>query len=275
MSYSVSLSNLYLSLLSAAGMVFVAVAAVSSWRTLTRLPYRWFCVGAGLWLLAMLAKQAMMPVDELVYPRWVKLLPPAVLSGALYVGLQCALIEIGLTWLAARLWPALGRDASRAIGIGIGAGAFEAFYLGALAAAPVIGVLADGENSTSARAQADSTAQLSAFFWLIPSIERVIAILVHAATRALVVLGSAHRRPWMIFWGFVIFALGDALVTAFYLSGLGGKVSMWWLVLLYLPLGLVSIPILKWCYAHWGSTNASSTPNHFDVASVNQLQESL
>jgi hypothetical protein len=133
----------------------------------------------------------------------------------------------------------------------------------------VIGVLAGGENSASVRAQANSAAQLSAVFWLIPSIERVIAILVHAATRALVLLGSTHGRPWMIFWAFVIFGLGDALVTAFFLSGLGGEVSLWWLVLLYLPLGLASIPILKWCYANWGSSNASSTPNHFDVVSVN------
>ena len=46
---------------------------------------------------------------------------------------------MGLKWLAVLVWPQLGRDADRTIGIGIGARAFEACFLSILAAVPVIG----------------------------------------------------------------------------------------------------------------------------------------
>jgi hypothetical protein len=38
-------SNLYLSLISAAGMILVAVAAVMVWRHKTKLSHRWFFLG--------------------------------------------------------------------------------------------------------------------------------------------------------------------------------------------------------------------------------------
>jgi len=56
--------------------------------------------------------------------------PLQVLGGGLFLGIQSSLFEIGLTFLAVLIWRQLGRDADRAIGIGIGAGAFEALLLG-------------------------------------------------------------------------------------------------------------------------------------------------
>jgi hypothetical protein len=214
----------------------------------------------------MAVKEAIVPIDAVVFPRVVRSVPPAVLSGSLYVGLECAACEIGLSLLAVLLWPQLGRDAERAIGIGIGAGAFEACFLAAFTVAPIVGALAGWFDSESVRTRVDRAAQLSAAFWLVPSVERIVAILGHAATRALVLLGATRRRPWMIFWAFAIFAAGDAIVTAVHMLGIVDSHSMWWLELAYFPLAVVSIPIIYWCYSHYRSSAPAEPPNHLLVS---------
>jgi hypothetical protein len=262
----VSNINLYWSLVSAAGMMLVAIVAVLSWQAFTSLRYRWFCVGAALWFAAMAVKEAIVPIDAVVFPRVVRSVPPAVLTGGLYVGLECAVCEIGLTLLAVLIWPQLGRDAERAIGIGVGAGAFEACFLAAFAAAPIIGALVGWFDSESVRTRVDRASQLTTAFWLVPSVERIIAILGHAATRALVLLGATRRRPWMIFWAFAIFAAGDAIVTAVHMLGIVDQRSMWWLELAYFPLAVVSIPVIYWCYSQYRSSVPAETTNRLLVS---------
>ena len=81
-------THLYWSLISAAGMMLVAIASVLSWRSFTGLSYRWFCVGAALWLSAVALKHAIEPIDAVFFPWLVRLIPPPVLTGSLYVGLE-------------------------------------------------------------------------------------------------------------------------------------------------------------------------------------------
>jgi hypothetical protein len=256
-------TNLYLSVVSAAGMMLVATVAVVFWRRLTRLPYRWFWVGAALWFVAVAIKFAVaIPTNGPVFKFLAGTLPaPAfIVVGGLYGGLQSSLCEIGLTWLAVLRWRQIGRDAERAIGIGVGAGAFEAFLLGLAAGIGVITVIAGVENTEPLRQQIDAAAGSNRLFWLIASAERVIAILCHASTRALVILGVVHRRPWMIFWGVFIFTVLDAIATGAHLTGKLGSISMWWIELAILPLAIVSIPILRWCYSRWGAAASGTAP---------------
>jgi hypothetical protein len=248
-------TNLYLSLVSAAGMMLVAVAAVVFWRRLTRLRYRWFWVGAALWAIAVAIKFGIaIPTNGPIYKSLSQSFSPAafVAAGGLYGGVQSSLCEIGLTWLAVLVWRDWGRDADRAIGIGVGAGAFEAFLLG-LAAAMVVAAAFSGANEAqNIRQQIDAVADVSPVFWLIATAERIIAILCHASSRALVLLGTFHRRPWMVFWGFVIFTYIDSVATAAHLTGKLGTFSMWWIEFALAPAALISIPILWWCYSRWG-----------------------
>ena len=72
----------------------------------------------------------------------------------------------------------------------------------------------------------------------------MIAILVHASSRALILLGITSRRPLMVFWGFLIFTLLDSVPGAAYAVGMVGTVSLWWFELALLPFALVSVPIL-------------------------------
>jgi hypothetical protein len=60
----------------------------------------------------------------------------------------------------------------------------------------------------------------------------------------------------MVFWGFAIFTVLDGIVTAAHLAGAVGTISMWWIELAILPMALISIPILRWCYAEWGAVQA-------------------
>ena len=245
-------------------MILVAVAAVVYWRLKTTLPFRWFWVGAGLWIVAVAIKFAIaIPVNPPVFKFLGGIFPyPAfVLVGGFYGGLLSSLTEIGLTWLAVVIWRDFGRNADRAIGIGVGAGAFEAFLLGFGVVASVSVVLAGIQGTEPIRKQIDAGAASNLLFWLIGPVERVTAVLCHASSRALVILGTVHRRPWMIFSGFAIFTLLDGIVTAAHLAGIVGKYPLWWIELALAPAALISIPILRWCDRQWGcSTEVEPVP---------------
>ena len=105
--------------------------------------------------------------------------PLFVLAGGLFVGAYSSLFEIGLTLLAVIIWRKLGTDANRAIGIGIGAGAFEAFLLGVVLLVQVWTALAGMPGAESIRGDFDVAAATTPLFWLVPPFERIIAILLH------------------------------------------------------------------------------------------------
>ncbi|MCI0335742.1 MAG: YhfC family intramembrane metalloprotease [Planctomycetes bacterium] len=250
---------LYWFLLTAAGMMLVAIAAIVYWRRLTHLPYRWFWLGAGLWFVAVAVKVVLAILTHEAVVAYLKerLSYYALLTlGGLYGGLLSSVCEIGLTLLAVLLWRQLGRDADRAIGIGVGAGAFEAFLLGCGMLVGALAAMAGIEGTAPLRQELEHSATSTPVVWLAPIAERIMAILCHACTRALVILGVVHRRPWMVVWGFVIFTYIDAVATAAQLSGKLGSMSVWWIELAILPAALVSISILRWCFAKWASANA-------------------
>ena len=242
--------------------MLVAVVAVVFWRRKSHAAFRWFWIGAGLWTVAVAVKVALALLCDL---RLIAVLkaslshPLYVTCGGLYVGIESSLCEIGFTLLAVLIWRQLGKEAGRAIAIGLGAGGFEAFLVGVGVLVPVIIVLAGlpaAEKLSDAMGMAAATTPLS---WLAGPVERIIAILVHASSRALVLLGVAHRRVGMVLAGFAIFTAVDAVAGAAHLSGKLGTFSMWWIELAVLPLAVASIPILRWCYRCWGPEGTSSS----------------
>jgi YhfC intramembrane metalloprotease len=259
-------ANLYFALLAAVGMIVVAALAVVYWRRVSGLGWKWLWAGAGLWAAAVLVKFLFAAVANRYvfgYLTGQVSFLAFVLIGGLYVGLESSLCEIGFTWLAVRRWPQLGQDADRAIGVGVGAGAFEAFLLGLAALIAVLAALAHGSNNAALRAMIDQGAATTPLFWLAGPVERIIAILCHASSRALVLLGVVHRQPNMVFSGFLIFTLLDGVAGAAFLSGKMGTISLWWIELMFLPFGLVSIPILKWCRDRWAPWKAPSHRHEF------------
>lgn len=249
------MDNVTISLIPAVGMMAVAGAAVIYWRRVSGLQPRWFWAGAGLWAVAVAIKVGLALLTNKAAIGFMKenlSYPLPILCGGLFVGVQSSLCEIGITLLAALVWRKLGDDANRAIGVGIGAGAFEAFLLGAASLLAILTCLAGLPGTEKVRSGFDSVAAVTPFFWLLAPAERIIAVLVHASSRALVLLGVVHRKHMMVFWGFLIFTVLDGVAGAAHLSGKIGKISMWWVELAILPMALISIPILRSCHARWG-----------------------
>src|SRR5262245_33256285 len=128
------MDNVAIATVSGIGMMAVAGGSVVYWRRVCGLPLKWFWVGAGLWTVAVILKIGWSVLTNQAILLFMKeRLPHAVfvVLGGGFVGVQSSLFEIGLTFLAVCVWRQLGQDANRAIGIGIGAGAFEAGLLGA------------------------------------------------------------------------------------------------------------------------------------------------
>jgi uncharacterized membrane protein YhfC len=255
------MDNVTISLISAVGMMLVASAAVIYWRRVSRLQLRWFWLGAGLWTVAVSLKViCALLINAAVIGLMKRHLsyPSLVIGGGFFVGIQSSLCEIGLTLLAVLIWRQLGKDAERAVGIGVGAGAFEAILLGLVSLITMLTVLAGVSGTEEVRAGIDTLAAVTPLFWLVAPAERVIAILCHASSRALVLLGVTHRKPMMVFCGFLIFTVLDGIAGAAHVSGIIGKISMWWIELAILPFALISVPILRWCCARWGKARVDS-----------------
>jgi hypothetical protein len=236
------------------GMMLVGVLAFFYWHRRSGAKARWFWVGVGLWTLAVALKFAsaiLINPPIIGFLKRVLTYPGYVACGGLYAGIHSSIFEMGFTILAGMIWRQLGKDSARAIAVGVGAGAFEAFLLGLVAAAGVAAVLLGVPGTEEAAKLLDPQQSLTQVLWLVGPAERVIAVLVHASTRALILLGLTYHRPMMVFWGFWIFALLDSIAGAAQLSGRLGAFSLWWIELALLPFALISIPILQWCIAHF------------------------
>jgi hypothetical protein len=240
-------------LLPGIGMIVVALAALFLWRRLAAPSFRWFAIGAGLWLAAVVLK---LVVSGVTNPAILSALQPRLgpqlvaVFGGLAIGVQSSLFEIGLTFIAVLIWRRLGLTSDRAIAIGVGAGAFEALLLGLSQLVSTLLALGGVEGTEAIRQQLDP-AVLPTLFWLLAPVERVIAILTHAGSRALVLLGTAHRRTWLVVAGFGVFAALDSIAAGSQLIGIGARNSLWLVEAALLPIGLISLAILRWCHQRW------------------------
>lgn len=236
------------------GMFLVSFATILIWRRVSRVAIKWFGVGVLLWVVAVPLKLVVgLLINSSVIGHLKATLPyPYFIAAAgLFVGIESSAFEIGATWVAARMWPRLGRDAGRAIAIGLGAGAFEALLLSLPVLAGALATVADVEDAEEIRRTMQASATTTPLFWLSPPVERLIALLNHASNRALVLLGVAKGKPLMVFSGFLLFAATDGVAGAFLVAGSHKWLSTWWILLAMLPGALVSIPILQWCYRRW------------------------
>jgi len=261
-------------LLPGLGMMLVAVVAVVHCYRTARAQARWYWVGAGLWTIAVALKLtcAILTNAAVIGPMKRALSYPAyVACGGLYVGVQSSIFEMGFTILAGLIWRQLGKDSARAITVGVGAGAFEAFLLGLLAAVGMAAVLMGAPGTEAVGNQISAQQAVTPLFWLVAPVERVIAVLVHASTRALILLGITYRKPMMVFWGFWIFALLDSVAGAAQLSERLGTFSLWWIELAILPFALVSVPILRWCSRRFPSEAMESEGATISVENAQDL----
>lgn len=241
------------------GMITVAAIAVLFWRRLSGVAFRWFCVGVGLWAIGCTFKLlGALATNDPVVGFMKGNFPPffLLLGWGLFCGVGSSVCEMGITWIAVLIWPQIGRDATRAIGIGVGAGAFEALVIGLYFLIVIVAFTVGVPGLEEHWRNITNPPAFTPLVWLYPAAERTIAILCHTSSRALILLGATRKKPSLVFCGFSLFALMDGTACAFLISKKLETGSLWWLGLACLPYALVSIPILRWCYMRWGDQKA-------------------
>jgi len=253
-----SLGALYGQVVSGALMMLVALAAVLVWWLHSRVQWRWFWAGAGIWTVGVALKFAVaLPLNPILFGKGGHPVGLNLCIGAAYCGLMTGVFEIGITLAAALIWRRLAAEPARAVAVGLGAGAFEALLLGLAACGGSLAALASGQTEPMLKSLAGIGAHTS-LLWLAGPVERVIAILAHTAARVLVLRAVAGRR-WLGFWaGFGWLSAVDLLAGVALLTGMTTSGSLWLIELMILPFGVLSIPLTRWAVRHWPTTTVGN-----------------
>jgi uncharacterized membrane protein YhfC len=258
------LGALYAQVISGALMMLAALIAVFAWWFYSRVQWRWFWAGAGIWTVGVALKFAVaLPLNPFFFGRAGHGAGLKLVIGSVYCGLLTGIFEIGITLAAALIWRRLARGPARAVAVGLGAGAFEAFLLGLAAFGGSLAAAASGQADQALTSLA-TMATHTPLLWLVGPVERVIAILAHTASRVLVLRAVASRR-WLGFWaGFAWLSAVDLLAGVVLLTGMTTSGSLWLIELMLLPFGLLSIPLTVWAVRHWplppADVSASAPP---------------
>ena len=246
-----SLTALYEQIASGGLMMLVALAGVFAWWLHSRVQWRWFWAGAGIWTVGVALKFGVaVPLNPIFFGKTAHAIGLKLWIGSVYCGLMTGIFEIGITLAAALVWRRLAANPIRAVAVGLGAGAFEAFLLGFAASAGSLAALVSGQAEAVLKGLAPIAAHTS-LMWLAGPTERLIAILAHTAARVLVLRAVAGRR-WLGFWaGFAWLSAVDFLAGVVLLTGMTTSGSIWRIELMLLPFGVLSIPIVIWAVRRW------------------------
>jgi uncharacterized membrane protein YhfC len=171
--------------------------------------------------------------------------------GSIYIGLLTGVFEIGVTLVFVLFIKGIYENAQRGIGIGLGAGTIEALLLGFSQIGAFAMVISDSPGSSDIITSLANATIHTPLFFLVAPVERIIAILCHTSSRALVVL-SVVRKKQIYFWvGFLIMTAIDAIAGYAHLAGYVNTVSTWFIELALVPLAVASILMIKWYYEKW------------------------
>jgi uncharacterized membrane protein YhfC len=235
-------------------MMLIALAFAVGWYLRSRVQWRWFWLGAGLWAIAVAVKILWaVLVDTRLVPALDKALGHSsfIAVGALYVGLESAVCEMGAVLLLALFWRKIAAEGSRAVTIGVGAGAFEAFLLGVAGLTQMIVMTSGASGADTLQAAIGVQGAGTALLFLVGPVERILTILCHISSRTLLLLGVATRKPLYSLYGFLLFTGIDAIAGWALLSGFMKTHSVWWVELAILPFALISIPAIRWSLRRW------------------------
>jgi len=251
--------NVMTMFLSGILMVIVSLLFIIGWKRISQSPFRWWLVGAGLWIVGVALKFGCAfllnsPTLEFLKSTFGQI---GYLSiGSFYIGLLTGVFEIGITLVFALFIKTMFENGKRAVMIGVGAGTFEALLLGFAPIGNAILALSGNPVGNTVLSQISQLAMTTPLLWLIGSVERTLAILCHISSRTLVLYAVARKR-YIYFWaGFLIMTAIDTIAGYFHLAGLLNRVSLWWVELSILPFAIISIPIIRWCVRNWATGNS-------------------
>ncbi len=248
-------------LLPGAGMIVVGCAALWYWRRVSGASFRWFSIGAALWLVAVIIKFLIAILSNAVVLKAIKensSHAAFVTAGGLFIGIESSLCEIGLTILAGLIWKAASIDTTCRPGdrdrqfrvrsvrgrSGTGWPTSPAPWPGE----PVCRGPSRWERCSGSppRPRRSSGSR--------------------APSSALLQSSSTPPRAGSYSWAFdtpgtgmivviveLIFTLIDALAGGMQLSGLLGSVSLWWIELLLSSAAFLSLPSIWWLFRRFGA----------------------
>jgi len=243
-------------MLGALGMMFLGIAVAVVYGVSTRVGWRWLWIGAAVWAVGVALKFGFaIPLNGPIMGALEAALPHGayLAAGSLYIGLLTGVFEIGVTLAAALLWKGMTRTPARAVAVGLGAGSIEAFLLGLATALGLLAVLFGDTEAAKETADLEAVARTTPLAFLVGPVERILAILCHSSSRALVLLGVATRRWRLVLFGFLLLTGLDA-VAGLADESLAGWVvtwNVWWIELTFVPFAVASVPVLLWCWKQW------------------------
>jgi uncharacterized membrane protein YhfC len=252
-------SAMLFSLLVSGCLVVLMTVAITVWsRKHMRISWKWLFVGAGAWFAGVVLKFvtayfANAPVLEIIKSSLGN--SGYLTLGSAYIGLLTGVFEIGMTLIFALLIRNVLEKPEYALGVGLGAGLVESLLIGFSTIGSLLAVVTGSPSGDAIIGAVAQAAVLTPILWLVSSIERMIAILCHASSRFLVIFALAHRKQRYFWAGFLILTVIDAIAGYYHISGLVNKISTWWVELLLLPFAIVSVPIIKWCFCNWRSSD--------------------
>ena len=217
-------------------MMSVAGASVSLWQYWTSTGRKWFLFGAFVWFVGVALKMVWAQLFNGPILGWLIDNTPIqvfLALGSFYIGTLTGVFEIGITAALALLWKRSFEDYDKAVAVGIGAGAIEAYLIGAF-------VLFVGPSLSR-----------TPLLWLVGPAERLMTIICHAASRALVLLAirtGQKKHFWKAFW---LMSLLDTVAAFFHLSGYVDEISPWLMELAVLPFAIYGLLLLDQCRKSW------------------------
>jgi len=247
-------SAFYPMLATGPSMILIGLLFFIGWWRWSKAPLRWFLTGAGIWTVGVALKFAFAVAFNERILDFIKLSTDSknyLAAGSLYTGLLTGVFEIGITLVAAVLWKRMCQDPRRAIAVGVGAGVFEAALLGVVGLLNAAALLASGPISEQASIPSAYLMASTPALWLCGPVERIIAILCHISSRALVLLSVVTRRRSYFLYGFMIMTAIDTVAGAVHIGKYMGHISLWWIELSIAPFALASLVVLYWCMAAW------------------------
>ena len=205
--------NPFLSL-AGAGMIFTGVFAVMFWKKRTGAGWRYFGLGALMWVAAMIPKVVMdLTVTPILSAEVFRygVLAYLVVMG-IYVGLRTGFFESGLSYIAAlkKLREVGWREA---VAFGLGFGSIEAILLGCQNLVSILALYFLPSAFESLPQALQKSLSLPTIVVFAPIAERAFAILLHLFA-SLMLIYAASRAKSIYFVASILFrALADGLVS--------------------------------------------------------------
>ncbi|MCX6377088.1 MAG: YhfC family glutamic-type intramembrane protease, partial [Armatimonadetes bacterium] len=233
-------------------MILVGLTAVVLCQMMLRTRLRLFGLGALLWTVSVAVKVGLAvlgnkPVSHALH----SVLPmfPADFVFWIYIGLLTGITEVGIFLVLTRFFQRRQWTWKDAASVGVGFGAIEAIMVAAsIAAAVALGKMPVGGTDISSA--------------LVPSLERLIAIVVHTAA-AVMIIYAITKGKWGWFWTSFAYKTGIDSVAGYLL--LGGNAALgahpWFVELcLFGPFAYVGLVILFMLKNRWEAAPPPAVP---------------